>query len=270
MERTGGLNGRTALITGSAGGIGRRIAVELAGCSCGLILNYRTRKDDAERLSHDLAERFDIPAVALEGDVSSWQGASRLVDAALRRFDCIDILVNNVGPYVVERKKMVDYDYEEWNHIVNGNLNSVFYLSKLVIPQMRRNRWGRIVNIGFERAETAPGWVNRSAYAAAKVALVSLTKTLAMEEAPHGITANMICPGDIRGEWKEADIAMAREAGDAIVPVGRKGTGQDIARCIAFLCRHDSDFITGSILTVSGALDVLSRYLTGDPLCPYE
>ncbi|MCE5243057.1 MAG: SDR family oxidoreductase [Syntrophobacteraceae bacterium] len=259
------MNGKTALITGSAGGIGKRIATELAKRSYGIILNYRTRKDAAERLSCDLKERYGIPVAAVGGDVSSWQGASRLVEAALRHFDSIDILVNNVGPYVAERKKVVDYDFEEWNRIVNGNLNSVFYLSKLIVPQMRRNRWGRIVNIGFERVETAPGWVNRSAYAAAKVGLVSLTKTLALEEAPHRITVNMICPGDIRGEWKEADIARARESGDAIVPIGRKGTGEDIARGIAFLCQEDSDLITGTILTVSGAQDILSRYLTGDP-----
>ena len=259
------MNGKTALVTGSSSGLGIRIAAELAKCSGGLILNCRSEKPDIERVAGILKERYGIPVVAIRGDASSWQGASQLVEASFRHFDSIDILVNNVGPFVAERKKAVDYDFEEWNYIVNGNLNSAFYLSKLIIPHMRRNRWGRIINIGFERAETAPGWVNRSAYAAAKVGLVSLTRTLALEEAPQGITVNMVCPGDIRGDWKIADICQARQTGDAFAPVGRNGTGEDIGRSIAFLCHEDSDFITGSVLTVSGAQDVLSRYLTGVP-----
>lgn len=125
---------------------------------------------------------------------------------------------------------------------------------------MRENHWGRIINIGFDRAENSPGWKYRSAFAAAKTGLVSLTKTLAIEEAEHGITVNMICPGDISANFKEANIDDVREIKDNYTPVGRPGTGEDIARMIAFLCDKDSDFITGSIIQVTGGKDVLTKY----------
>src|SRR5690606_18193589 len=101
------------------------------------------------------------------------------------------------------------------------NLSSVFYLAKELIPSMREHGWGRIINFGFNQASQAPSWVHRSAFAAAKVGLVSLTKTLALEEAEHGITVNMICPGDIVGENKEMSIADVKQqkASDVIAPI---------------------------------------------------
>ncbi|MED2515695.1 SDR family oxidoreductase, partial [Bacillus thuringiensis] len=106
----------------------------------------------------------------------------------------------------------------------------------------------------------APGWIYRSAFAAAKVGLVSLTKTVAYEEAEYGITANMVCPGDIIGDMKEATIQEARQLKEHNTPIGRSGTGEDIARTISFLCEDDSDMITGTIIEVTGAVDVIHRH----------
>ncbi|GAJ05057.1 unnamed protein product [marine sediment metagenome] len=111
---------------------------------------------------------------------------------------------------------------------------------------MRNQRFGRIVTYGFQGADHAPGWMYRSAFSAAKVGLVSLTKTIALEEAEYGITANMVCPGNIVGEMKEATIAYARQMKDDITPIGRSGTGEDIARVVEFLCDDCSDMITGA------------------------
>jgi 3-oxoacyl-[acyl-carrier protein] reductase len=250
---------RVAFITGSAKGIGRRVAGEFAGSSVDLVLGYRSGKETMTEFAQHLRSRFGIQVLPLQGDVSNRNHISEMVRTAKEHFGQIDILVNNAGPYIFDRKKMVDYEFDEWEYIVNGNLNSVFYFANLFIPGMRQNRWGRIVNIGFDRAETAPGWPNRSAFAAAKVGLVSLTRTLAMEEASHGITVNMVCPGDIREEWKEADIARARQCNAAGSPVGRYPTGEDIARTILFLCGEDSDLITGSVISITGAEDVLGK-----------
>jgi 3-oxoacyl-[acyl-carrier protein] reductase len=120
---------------------------------------------------------------------------------------------------------------------------------------MRNQKWGRIITIGYDRVETAPGWIYRSAFAAAKTGVASLTRTIAIEEAENGITANMVCPGDIINEWKESNIE------DAIGTsrIGRKGTGEDIARVIAFLIDEKSDLITGSVIPVTGGLDVLGK-----------
>jgi 3-oxoacyl-[acyl-carrier protein] reductase len=154
---------------------------------------------------------------------------------------------------------MADYEVSEWDYLINGNLNSVFYLSNLLIPRMREKKWGRIITIGFDRVESAPGWIFRSAFAAGKAGLASLTKTIALEEAEHGITANMVCPGDIIGEWKEKAIVESLNEIDDSVPVGRPGTGEDVSRVISFLADEKSSFITGSIIPVTGGKDVLGK-----------
>ena len=126
---------------------------------------------------------------------------------------------------------------------------------------MRKNKWGRIITMGFDRVETAPGWIYRSAFAAAKTGLASLTRTIAIEEMMNGITANMVSPGDISTEWKEKTIEQAVSSHNGLTSVGRSGTGEDIARVISFLVDENSSFITGSIIPVTGGIDVLGKAL---------
>lgn len=252
---------RTALITGSATGLGKRTAMELASRGVHLILNYVHNEAKALALQAELAERWGVTVTTVQADVSQQADAERLVNQGLEQFGRIDILVNGAGPYIAERKKLAEYTPEEWHYLLHGNLSSVFYLTRLIIPEMRKQRWGRIINFGFDRAETSPGWKFRAAFAASKTGLVSLTKTLAMEEAEHGITVNMVCPGDIVAPHKEAGIADVRPLTDPHTPVGRPGSGEDIARMVAFLCEENSDFITGAIVPVTGGKDVLNKYL---------
>src|SRR5690625_7476244 len=126
--------------------------------------------------------------------------------------------------------------------MIEGNLSAVFHFIKRVIPIMRKQRFGRIVTYGFQDAHYAPGWVYRSAYSAAKVGLVSLTKSIALEEAENGITANMVSPGDITGEMKEASIATAKERQDKETPIGRPGSGGEIGRAS---CRERGEVEAG-------------------------
>ncbi|MGG0716876.1 SDR family oxidoreductase [Robertmurraya massiliosenegalensis] len=249
---------RTALITGGTTGIGKKTALELAGSGMNLVINFRSSADQAKELANEL-NSYGIKNIVVQGDLTKVEDCQKLVEAALNFSPTIDILIHNAGPYVHKRKEMVDYPFEEWNYIINGNLNAVFYLSKLLIPKMREQQWGRIVTVGFDRVESAPGWMYRSAFAAAKTGLASLTKTIALEEAENGITANMVCPGDIVGEWKERDIADALNVFDKDTPVGRPGTGEDISRVISFLVSEKSSFITGSIIPITGSKDVLGK-----------
>lgn len=255
------LNQKVALITGSATGLGKRTALELASRGVDIILNYINSQQEARKLATYIQETFKVKACALRGDVSQFSDVQSMVQQAIAQMGKIDIIVNNAGPYIPERKNMVDYEVEDWRKMIDGNLNSVFYLSKLVIPLMRQQGWGRIINIGFDRADTAPGWRFRSAFAAAKVGLVSLTKTLAIEEAEHGITVNIICPGDITQAYKELGIDEVQAVLDTATPIGRPGTGEDISRVVGFLCEQRSDFITGSVIQVTGGKDVLNKYL---------
>lgn len=254
---------KTALITGGATGIGKRTAMELAQKGINLLINYRSSGKEAKELSDYLTDVYGTTNAIIKGDIAKQEDCERVVKEALKLVPSVDILIHNAGPYIHERKDMVDYSFEEWNYIINGNLNTVFYLSKLLIPKMRENNWGRIITVGFDRVESAPGWVNRSAFAAAKTGLASLTKTIALEEASFGITANMVCPGDIVGEWKEREMKDALLVRDEGTPVGRPGTGGDVSRVIAFLVAEESSFVTGSIIQVTGAKDVLGKINKG-------
>lgn len=251
---------RTALITGGASGIGRKTVLELAEKGMDLVINYRSKEEEAITLSRYITEKYGTKNTIVAGDLSKKADCERVIAHAFQFSPTIDIFVHNVGPYIHERKRMVDYSADEWEYMVKGNLNSFFYLAKPIIEKMREQHWGRIVTVGFDRVETAPGWKFRSAFAAAKTGLASLTKTLALEEAENGITVNMVCPGDIIGKWKEKGIAEAAGVSDDSSPIGRPGTGEDIARVISFLLSEQSDFITGSIIHINGGKDVLGKY----------
>ncbi|MGF7033719.1 3-oxoacyl-[acyl-carrier protein] reductase [Paenibacillus mucilaginosus] len=245
---------RTALITGSAKGLGKMTALQLADQGFNLVINYVHSEREAEELS-GLIRAKGAECLAVQGSVARPEDRERLVKEAADRFGTIDVLINNAGPFIRERRLFREYGGDEITELMQGNLLGVMHLDHLVIPMMRRRQWGRIIHFGFGHASEARGWPHRAVYAAAKVGLVSFTKTLAVEEAASGITVNMICPGDIRGDNKERMIHEVEHILDDESPRGRPGTGEDIARVIAFLCQERSDFLTGNIVDVSGGLD---------------
>lgn len=248
------LRGRTVLITGSAKGLGKMTAITLAQRGCQVAVNYVHSEKEAAELVLRL-EDLGVRSVAVQGDVAKREDIIRMVEQTTSKLGPIDILVNNAGPFFRERRFFADYNVDEIEYLMRGNLLGVMELDHLVLPMMRERRWGRIIHFGFGKAAEARGWTHRAVYAAAKVGLVSFTKTLAEEEASHGITVNMICPGDIRGKNKERTMQEARLEADGETPVGRPGTGEDVARVIDFLCLPASDFITGNIMDISGGLD---------------
>ncbi|WP_255570511.1 SDR family oxidoreductase [Cohnella sp. CFH 77786] len=254
------MTGKTALITGSAKGLGRRTALELAASGCDVALNYVTSRAEAEEAAAEIAA-MGRRAVAIGADIARPEEADRLVEEVERSLGTVDILVNNAGPFIRERRLFADYRTEDIHYLMNGNLVGTMLLDHRVLPGMRSKGWGRIIHFGFGHAAEARSWPHRAVYAAAKVGLVSFTKTLAVEEAANGITVNMICPGDIRGDNKEKGIAEVEGVLDEESPRGRPGTGQDVARVITFLCQPESDFITGNTIDVSGGLDPIRSNL---------
>lgn len=252
---------RHAFVTAGSKGLGKQVCKHLLQEGFSVSVNYRSDAEAVEQLKREWAQYRD-QLVFLQGDITKKVDIVRMVDEAVQAFGPIDTLVNNAGPYIFERKKLVEYADDEWYDMVEGNLSAVFHIVKLVIPTMRERKFGRIITYGFQGADSAPGWINRSGFGAAKVGLASLTKTLAYEEAENGITVNMINPGKIVGEMKEATIADARNTTDDETPIGRSGTGEDIARLVTFLCHEDSDMITGSVIDVTGGVEVVHRYRT--------
>jgi 3-oxoacyl-[acyl-carrier protein] reductase len=254
------LGGKTALITGSAKGLGRRTALELAAQGCDVAINYVTSRDEAEVLVTEI-EAMGRKACAIQADIAKADDAERLVSEVESKLGGVDILINNAGPFIRERRLFADYKTEDIHYLMNGNLVGTMLMDHRVLPGMRSRQWGRIIHFGFGHASEARSWPHRAVYAAAKVGLVSFTKTLAVEEAASGITVNMICPGDIRGGNKEKSIVDVAGILDDESPRGRPGTGEDVARMISFLCLPESDFITGNTIDVSGGLDPIRTHL---------
>lgn len=252
---------KAVLITGSAKGLGKMAALALARSGHHIVLNYVRSEQEALALQRQISG-MGVRCLAVKADIADGEQRRELIAAAEREFGGVDILINNAGPFIRERKLFAEYTGEEIDRLLHANLLGVLHLDHLVLPHMRKNGFGRIIHFGFGHAGEAPGWPHRAVYAAAKVALVSFTKSLAVEEAIHGITVNMICPGDIVGDNKEKTIAEVAHLIDAESPRGRPGSGEDVSRVIEFLCRPESDFLTGNVIDVSGGLDPI-RSLKG-------
>ncbi|MFB4163019.1 SDR family oxidoreductase [Alteribacillus sp. JSM 102045] len=249
---------RHAIVTAGTKGLGKKVTERFLHKGYSVTVSYRNNLQAVKKMKEtyqDAEERLQF----IQADVTRPEDLKHLAAEAYNKFGRIDILVNNAGPYIFERKKLMDYTEDEWNEMVSGNLSSMFYLLQAVIPVMREQRFGRIVTYGFQGAQEAPAWIYRSAYAAAKTGLVSLTKTVSIEEAENGITVNMVCPGVITEDYKESSIQAAKSVKDETTPVGRPATGEDIARTITFLCEENSDMITGSVIEVTGGVDVLHK-----------
>lgn len=238
------LNGRTALITGGSRGIGKGIALGLASEGVRVAISYRSNKAAAQ----NTLRLLQTESFAVEADATDPQKVQFLVDSVIERFGRVDILVNNVGEF--NWKPVAESSVEEWERVVASNLFSVFYASKAVLPVMRRQRWGRIINLGAVGAERAFGQGTISAYAAAKAAVVSFTRSLAIEEGKYGITVNVINPSNI--DEKELTAEEARRIRDARSPIGRPPSAEDVCAAVRFFSSDAADYITGQALNVSG------------------
>jgi 3-oxoacyl-[acyl-carrier protein] reductase len=254
----GGENVRHALITAGSKGLGRMVTEGFLKKGCSVTVNYHQDEKAVQSIKEEWKATSDRIQF-IKGDITRLQDIERIVQNASEKFGRIDYLINNAGPFIFPRKKIVDYSEEEWFEMLNGNLTSVYRLAKKVIPIMRKQGFGRIITYGFQNANDAPGWIHRGPFAAAKTGLVSLTRSIALEEAEYGITANMVLPGIIEPDMKEVTIQAARESNSMRTPHGRSVTGEDIARTILFLCEDDSEMISGSAIDLTGGVDVINR-----------
>ena len=241
------LRQRTALITGGSRGIGKGIALGLAREDSRVAISYRSNKTAAQNALRQI-QSSGSECFAVEADATDPEKVQFLLDKVLERFGRLDILVNNVGEF--NWKPVGETTLEEWKAVFESNLYSVFYASKAALPAMRRQRWGRIINLGAVGAERAFGQGTISSYAAAKAAVVSFSRSLAIEEAKHGITVNVINPSNI--DEKELTIDEARRLHDSRFPIGRPPSAEDVSTAVKFFASDAADYITGQVLNVSG------------------
>lgn len=238
------LDGKVALVTGAASGLGAAIAEALAqaGASVACHGNRRAATQTAETIGGD--------AAAFQADLSSTDGAEKLFAEVKARFGRVDILVNNAG--TIHRDAAEDFKLEEWQMVLQVNLTSVFQLSQLAAKDMMLRNKGKIVNtaslLSFQ------GGIRVPAYAASKGGVAQLTKALANEWAPKGIQVNAIAPGyfaTTNTEVLQADETRNRQILERI-PAARWGQPQDLAGAALFLASAASDYVTGTVLTVDG------------------
>lgn len=249
-----------AWIVGGVKGLGVQIIKGLAEDGYRIAMNYRKSREAGEQLQQELQQKGS-EALLLQGDISKLEDVKRMVAEIKEQWGRVDLLVCTAGPFIFKRTPIRDLNDQQWREMIDGNLSSIFYCVHEILPLMRIQRYGRIITFGFPEVELAPAWEGYGAYAAAKAGLVSLTRTLSREEAPYGITVNMVYPGDIRDPYKETTIENARGKSDPSSPVGRPGTGEDISRVVRFLAHPDSDLITGAIIPITGGFTNLQFHV---------
>ncbi|HEY4979884.1 MAG TPA: SDR family oxidoreductase [Candidatus Acidoferrum sp.] len=242
-----GLQNRVALVTGGSRGIGKGIALRLARDGARVAIAYRSNKGAAQLALRQM-QALGADCLAVETDISHAGRAEQLVKTIVDRYGRIDVLVNNVGDF--KWGTLAESSIEDWESIFNSNLMTVMQMSRAVLAPMRKGRWGRIINLGAVGAERAFGQAKISAYAAAKAAVVALSRSLALEEAKNGITVNVVNPSSI--DEKDLTLEEARKLRDARFPIGRPPTVEDVAASVAYFASEEAEYVTGQVLNVSG------------------
>jgi 3-oxoacyl-[acyl-carrier protein] reductase len=241
------LRNRVALVTGGSRGIGRGIATRLGQNGARVAIAYRSNKAAAQQTLRQI-QAVGVECVAVETDISDPARAEQLVKTVVERFGRLDIVVNNVGDF--RWGTVSESSLEDWQGIFSSNLLTALYVCRAVLPHMRKGRWGRIINLGAVGAERAFGQAKISAYAAAKAAVVALSRSLALEEAKNGITVNVVNPSSI--DENELTLSEARSMRDARFPIGRPPTVEDVAATVAFFASEEAEYVTGQVMNVSG------------------
>jgi acetoacetyl-CoA reductase len=243
------LEGAVAVVTGAGRGIGRAIAEELGAGGAMVVVNYAKSKGPAQEVVERLKETGSPDAVAMQADVSDPNQAARLIEEAVERFGRIDVLVNNAG--ITIDKSMKNLAVDEWNAVIQTNLNSCFYTVKAALPHLMEQQSGRIVNISSFVGKM--GNFGQANYSAAKAGIIGFTKSAALELARYGVTVNTICPGFIETEMYSAVPDKVKEQILKRIPLGRVGTPHEIARAVRYLV-VDGDYITGAALDINGGI----------------
>ena len=236
------LRGRTALVTGGSRGIGAAISRALAEAGATVAINYRERADEAERLAEAL-RKTDVHAITIAADVSQRDAVAKMVEVVKSEFGTIDILINNAG--VAITRGIEDLSETDFDRTISVNLKSVFLCTQAVLPLMRGQRWGRIVNISSGAARGA-GAIGPH-YNASKAGMEGLTRGYAARLVKDGITVNAVAPSLI-----ETDMMKGQENLVGRIPLGRFGRAEEVATAVMMLI--DNPYMTGQTVAMSGGM----------------
>jgi 3-oxoacyl-[acyl-carrier protein] reductase len=239
------LKDKVAIVTGSAHGIGKGIALALARSGADVVVTDLS--DEIFNVGKEI-EAVGTKAFPVKCDVTNLKEAQTIEKEIVDKYERIDILVNNAGIY--PQKPFLEMTAEEWNKVLSINLNGVFHCTKAVAPKMVQQKYGKIINIA-SIAGAVVGYLNLTHYSASKAAVAGFTKSLALEMAPYGINVNAIAPGAI----DVGSIPAGSEIVNQIIktiPMGRMGLPSDIANLAVFLASDESNYITGQCIVCDG------------------
>lgn len=253
MNQTMRFEGKTAIVTGGAGGIGTAICLRLAGEGAFVVVTD-TNSENAEKVAADISAKGGA-AVAMPADISKENECTELIEKVFSLRGQIDVLVNNAG--IMRRGNILDISVQDWNDLFAVNINSMFHLCRAALPHMIAGGGGAIVN-------TASQWglypaPNCIGYNVSKAAVAAFSQNLARDYAPHNVRVNAVCPGEIHTPMLEAG---AKRSGrtiadlDALVPFGRVGRPDEVAALVAFLASEEAAFMCGSLVEITGAQPV--------------
>ncbi len=240
------LSNKVAIVTGSARGIGREIALKLAEVGATIVVSDIA---DAQPVAEEI-KTMKRPSLAVLANVGLSSDVNKLVEAVVTTYGRVDILVNNAG--IARDQLLMRMSDEDWDAVLNVNLKSVFLCTRAVLRHMIKQRWGRIVSISSVVGIMGnPGQAN---YASAKAGIIGFTKTMAKEVGSRGITVNALAPGFIETQMTQQLGEEQRQELMKHIPLGFLGSPRDVAEAVAFLASEEARYITGQVLGVDGGM----------------
>lgn len=237
------LKNKIALVTGSSRGIGKAIAINLAKAGAIVIIVYKNNKFEALRTGEEIKKYTDKSSL-LSTDVSKSDQVSTMAKSIVAQFGTIDILVNNAG--IAKSKELDTITEQDWDETIDNNLKSVFLVTQAVIPHMKKQNWGRIINISSTAAQL--GGIIGPHYTASKAGIIGLTHSYASQLVSHNITVNTICPALIETDMIKDNSKVIPDR----IPVGRLGSVDEISNVVLMLAQNG--YITGQTINVNGGL----------------
>ena len=240
---------KTAIVTGSARGIGKAIAMRLAGTGYNVVVSD-INEEASRQTAIEIEEKFDVKTLVVKADVSLADDADNLIKQTVDTFSSVDVLVNNAG--VTRDNLAIRMSEKDWDMVLNINLKGTFLCSQAAAKVMMKKRSGSIVNISS--VSGILGTAGQANYASSKAGVIALTKALARELGPRNITVNAIAPGFILTEMTEQLPDKVKEEYLKQIPLNRAGTPEDIAQVVGFLISPSASYITGTVIVVSGGM----------------
>ncbi len=245
------LKDKTALITGGSRGIGRAVALELAGMGANIVINYAGNEAKAQETKEE-CEKLGVSAIIVQGDAAKAEEVNAVISKATETFGSVDILVNNAG--ITRDGLLMKMSDEDFDAVLDTNLRGAFLYTRAVTRGMMKKRWGRIINMAS--VVGVLGQAGQANYCASKAGIIGLTKSNARELASRNITVNAIAPGFIQTDMTAALTDEQQENISKNIPLARLGQPEDVAAMVGFLASDKGSYITGQVISVDGGLAI--------------